>query len=92
MGVALVEGANGGLHTNYAGKVEAAIKAAKAGQTIKLVRDITASQIITIDKAITLDGNGFKYSGNMKLGEKIAKSSSIIKLNSANESFTCRNP
>ncbi len=27
MGVALVEGANGGLHTNYAGKVEAAVKA-----------------------------------------------------------------
>lgn len=27
MGVALVEGSNGGLHTNYAGKVEAAVKA-----------------------------------------------------------------
>ena len=27
MGVALVKGANGGLHTNYAGKVEAAVKA-----------------------------------------------------------------
>ena len=27
MGVALVEGANGGLHTNYEGKVEAAVKA-----------------------------------------------------------------
>ena len=27
MGVALVEGANGGLHTNYAGKVDAAVKA-----------------------------------------------------------------
>ena len=27
MSVALVEGANGGLHTNYAGKVEAAVKA-----------------------------------------------------------------
>ena len=26
MGVAQVEGANGGLHTNYAGKVEAAVK------------------------------------------------------------------
>lgn len=26
MGVALVEGANGGLHTNYAGKVEAAVR------------------------------------------------------------------
>ncbi len=32
MGVALVEGANGGLHTNYAGKVEAAVNAlAKEG-------------------------------------------------------------
>ena len=27
MGVAVVEGANGGLHTNYEGKVEAAVKA-----------------------------------------------------------------
>lgn len=27
MGVAIVEGANGGLHTNYAGKVDAAVKA-----------------------------------------------------------------
>lgn len=27
MGVALVEGANGGLHTNYEGKVDAAVKA-----------------------------------------------------------------
>ena len=27
MGVALVEGANGGLHTNYAGKVDAAVNA-----------------------------------------------------------------
>lgn len=31
MGVALVEGANGGLHTNYAGKVEAALDALENG-------------------------------------------------------------
>ena len=35
-----------------------AINKAKAGDTIKLLRDVTASEIITIDKAITLDGNG----------------------------------
>lgn len=31
MGVAHVEGANGGLHTNYEGKVQAAVEALKAG-------------------------------------------------------------
>ena len=38
--------------------IEAAIEAAKAGETVVLLRDITASNIITINKAITLDGNG----------------------------------
>lgn len=36
----------------------AAIEAAEAGETIVLLRDITASDIITINKAIALDGNG----------------------------------
>ena len=40
--------------------IEAAIEAAKAGETIVLIRDVTASDIITINKAITLDGNGKK--------------------------------
>jgi hypothetical protein len=35
-----------------------AVEFAKAGDVITLIRDITASDIITIDKAITLDGNG----------------------------------
>ena len=38
--------------------IEAAIAKAEAGETVTLLRDITASAIITIDKAITLDGNG----------------------------------
>lgn len=33
-------------------------KLAKAGDTISLIRNVEASNIITIDKAITLDGNG----------------------------------
>ena len=37
-----------------------ALEAAQAGQTITLLKDITSSEIITINKAITLDGNGNK--------------------------------
>ena len=40
--------------------LQAAINHAKAGNTVKLIRDVKASAIITIDKAITLDGNGKK--------------------------------
>ena len=35
-----------------------AIAAAASGDTVKLMRNVTASAIITINKAITLDGNG----------------------------------
>ena len=38
--------------------IEEALKEAKDGDTIVLQRDITSSSIITINKAITLDGNG----------------------------------
>lgn len=38
--------------------IEEAVQKAKAGETIVLVRDITASEIITINKDITFDGNG----------------------------------
>ena len=38
--------------------IEEAIAAANAGETVTLVRDVTASAIITVDKAITIDGNG----------------------------------
>lgn len=37
-----------------------ALAAAKSGDTIKLLADISSSEIITINKAITLDGNGKK--------------------------------
>ena len=38
--------------------LEDAIEFAKAGETITLLRDVKASDIITINKAITLNGNG----------------------------------
>ena len=51
---------NGGNYYYAYTSIEDAIKAAKAGETITLLRDITASDIVTINKAITLDGNGKK--------------------------------
>ena len=42
------------LFTSLAG----AIEEAEAGETVKLLADVTATEIITINKAITLDGNG----------------------------------
>lgn len=37
--------------------IKAAIEEAKAGETVTLLRDITSSEIITVNKAITIDGN-----------------------------------
>ena len=53
--VAVIE--YGDYYNSYA-TIADAIAAATDGQTIKLIRDVNASEIITINKAITLDGNG----------------------------------
>ena len=53
MGVAVVEGANGGLHTNYEGKVEAAVKAVTQDGydllhfSLKRIRLLRASSSVT---------------------------------------------
>ena len=44
--------------TSYYYSLAEALAAAQAGDTVTLLADVTASEIITIDKAITLDGNG----------------------------------
>ena len=56
--VAAIRYANG---TSYSfTKIEDAIATAQAGETVTLLRDLTSSAIIVLDKAITLDGNGKK--------------------------------
>ena len=62
-GVCLIE------YGNYAYSFETiydAIEYAKAGETVKLVKDITTSDIITIDKAITIDLNSKTVTANCK--------------------------
>ena len=43
--------------TEYA-TLQGAIDAAASGAEIVLLKDVSSSEIITLDKAITLDGNG----------------------------------
>lgn len=62
-GVCLIE------YGNYAYSFETiydAIEYAKAGETVKLVKDITTSDIITINKAITIDLNSKTVTANCK--------------------------
>ena len=50
--------------TNYA-TLSAAIAAAKAGDTVTLLADVTED--VTFNKNLTLDGASFKYSGQIKI-------------------------
>lgn len=81
MGVAMVEGANGGLHTNYEGKVDAAVKA--------LVEDGYDFAYIHIEAP---DEMGHQGSGEKKikaieyLDERVIKPV-VQKLESAGEDF-----
>lgn len=56
---AVAEVTSGGTTTQYAG-LSAALAAAKAGDTLKLLRDVPGDVTVTIDKAITFDLNGHK--------------------------------
>ena len=49
----------GNYYNSYT-SIEAAIAKAKDGETIGLIRDVNLSEILVINKAITLDGNGKK--------------------------------
>ena len=62
-GVALVEAVatvNGVPYSSF----DAAFAAATAGQTLTLLGDVTLSGKLTLDKAITIDGNGHKIIAN----------------------------
>ena len=54
---AVAEVTSGGTTTQYADLAKA-LSAAKAGDTLKLLKDVTGDVTVTIDKAITFDLNG----------------------------------
>ena len=53
----VAEVTSGGTTTQYAG-LSAALSAAKDGDTLKLLKDVTGDVTVTIDRAITFDLNG----------------------------------
>ena len=57
--------------------IEDAIAKAQAGETVTLIRDITASGIITINKAITLDLNGKKVTSTAKKAFEVYANATI---------------
>ena len=56
---AVAEVTSGGKTTQYAG-LSAALSAAKAGDTLTLLKDVTGDVTVIIDEAITFDLNGHK--------------------------------
>ncbi|MBR5829452.1 MAG: hypothetical protein IKY47_05270, partial [Bacteroidaceae bacterium] len=55
-----------------------ALAAAEAGQTINMLKDVTTSDIITINKAITLDGNGKKLTSTAARAINIETESKVV--------------
>ena len=55
--VAMITNATG---NHYFSSLEAAVAAAQDGETILLLQDVTLEGTLTIEKSITIDGNGFK--------------------------------
>lgn len=58
---AMAEVTSGGTTTQYAG-LSAALAAAKAGDTLTLLKDVTGDVTVIIDEAITFDLNGHEIS------------------------------
>lgn len=57
---------------NTADKLTAALEAAVAGDTIKLTGDITMSESVVLDKAITFNGNGYKLTSSAATAMEVA--------------------
>ena len=55
--VAMITNATG---NHYFSSLEAAVAAAQNDETIKLLQDVTLEGTLTIEKSITIDGNGFE--------------------------------
>ena len=61
--------ANVQVDSNYYKTLSDAIAAATSGQTVKLLKNITLTGTITIDKTLILDLNGFNISDNTRVFE-----------------------
>ncbi|PST47674.1 hypothetical protein COO72_11810 [Bifidobacterium callitrichos] len=62
-----------GVITPYA-TFDAAVKAAKDGDIVQLLSNVTLDNFVTINKKIVLDGQGYTLNGQIRLSEKASGS------------------
>ena len=72
------------IGTTYYETIEAAIKAAKAGETITLLADIEATEVILLDKSVTINGNGHKVTSNATRVFRVTTANTEVTLNDVN--------
>ena len=84
----LGEGYNEKTNTVYE-DIEDAIEQATEGETVTLTKDVTVEDTITVDKGVTLDGNGktITYAG----AQKTENPSVLILANSGADNVTVKN-
>ena len=58
--------------------IEEALKEAKAGNTIELVDNVSANEIITIEKSVTIDGNGYTLTSTASRAINIDTTGTVV--------------
>ena len=58
--------------------------AVKAGQTVTLLADLEASDVILIDKSMTINGNGHKVTSSASRVFRVTASNAVVTLNNVN--------
>ena len=72
------------IDSTYYATLAEAVAAAQDGDTITLLGDITASEVIQLDKSITIDGNGYKVTSSASRVFRVTASDTEVTLNEVN--------
>ena len=68
----------------YYKTLPAAIAAVKTGETINLFADIEATEVILLDKSLTINGNGHKVTSSATRVFRVTTSNTVVTLNGVN--------
>ena len=72
------------IGTAYYETLKAAVAAAQAGETITLIDNVKATEVILLDKSLTINGNGYKVTSNATRVFRATTSNTEITLNDVN--------
>lgn len=72
------------IGTAYYETLKAAVAAAQAGETITLIDNVEATEVILLGKSLTIDGNGHKVTSNATRVFRVTTSNTEVTLNDVN--------